>query len=202
MKSAHEGLRALREGNQRFVAGTSVSGAVDDRALRGELASGQAPFAVVVGCSDSRVTPETVFDQSLGDLFVVRVAGHVLAAPQVGSVEFAVQSFGTPLVVVLGHTRCGAVAATLREMEAPSVGLSAGLAALVEAIRPTIEPLLKDGAGGASSELSEHAVRAHVQATVTRLKHDSQLLSDRAHDGELHLVGAVYSLDSGQVEFF
>lgn len=197
MKSPRQALELLREGNQRFVAEKARLGGGIDADARAELVDGQAPFAVVLGCSDSRVPTEIVFDRGFGDLFVIRVAGNLAGPFEIGSVEFAVGKLGTPLVVVLGHTGCGAVAATLEALgtagagrggDGPS-GLTPHLAAIVEHMRPAVE-----GAGD--------AVRANVRAVVRRLRQESELVAQLVAEGKLLVVGAEYSLESGAVDFF
>src|SRR5947199_2769695 len=142
MMSGHEALVRLREGNRRFVASMADTAPPPSQTRRFALAEGQQPFAIVLGCSDSRVPAELVFGQGFGDLFVIRVAGNIVAPSQVGSVEFAVERFETRLAVVLGHTQCGAVAATLEELSQPQANQSPNLRAIVDRIRPAIEPLL------------------------------------------------------------
>ena len=182
MITAQQALDRLREGNRRFVAGTgSVARHVDATA-------GQAPFAIVLGCSDSRVPVEIVFDQGVGDLFVVRVAGNVAAPSQVGSIEFAAENFGTRLVVVLGHTGCGAVRATLESCERPTA-LSPGLQDIVDRIRPSVES-------------GDDPVRANIRASVKELQVGSQTLGRLVQREGLLIVGAEYSLETGVVDFF
>src|ERR1700736_515694 len=134
---AREAQERLREGNLRFSANVRGSDAFVSHTRRVELAAGQQPFAIILGCSDSRVPAEIVFDQGLGDLFVIRVAGNIVASSQIGSVEFAAERFGTPLVVVLGHSRCGAVLATLEELMRPREKQSRNLRSIVDRIRPS-----------------------------------------------------------------
>jgi carbonic anhydrase len=163
---------------------------------------GQEPFAIVLGCSDSRVPAEIVFDQGLGDLFVIRVAGNIVAPSQIGSVEFAAERFGTRLVVVLGHSMCGAIAATLEELERPSERRSPNLRAIVDRIRPAVEGLLEAGVRTDPATLAHLAVRANIRASVDHLRHGSEILERLiARDGLL-VVGAEYSLESGLVDFF
>src|ERR671916_700570 len=142
MVTAQEALERLKEGNKRFVHHLRSAEVMLSQLRRGELVKGQNPFAIVLGCSDSRVPAEIVFDQGLGDLFVIRVAGNIVASSQVGSVEFAAERFGTPLVVVLGHSRCGAVEATLEELMRPKENQSRNLRSIVDRIRPSVEVLL------------------------------------------------------------
>lgn len=196
-----EALERLQAGNQRFVQDRSQE-AVTDHARRRELVDGQKPFAIVLGCSDSRVPAEIVFDQGLGDLFVIRVAGNVVAPSQVGSVEFAAEVFGSRLVVVLGHSACGAVQATLEELERPVENRSANLRSIVDRIRPAVEPLVEAGSGEDSGSLMERAVRANIRASANHLRHGSEILERRIADGNLLVVGAEYSLESGVVDFF
>ena len=200
MRSA-EALERLREGNRRFVAGAFSRDALATPARRGELAGGQIPFAVILGCSDSRVPAEIVFDQGLGDLFVVRVAGNVVAPSQIGSVEFAAARFGTSLAVVLGHSQCGAVLATLEELARPGGSRSPNLASIVGRIRPSVEPLLAANAGTEPDALVRLCVRANVRAAVEKLMSGSELLAPLVQAGSLLVVGAEYSLETGAVEF-
>jgi carbonic anhydrase len=164
--------------------------------------AGQEPFAIILGCSDSRVPAELVFGQGFGDLFVIRVAGNIVAPSQVGSVEFAAEVFGTRLAVVLGHTQCGAVAATLDELRQPQNHQSPNLRAIVGRIRPAVEPLLATPIAQDPAALAEHAVRANVQASVQQLRHGSALLERRIERDGLLIVGAKYHVEEGTVEFF
>lgn len=203
MLSAIEALDRLREGNARFVSDTRASEALTNQFRRTQVATGQEPFAIILGCSDSRVPGEIIFDQGLGDLFVIRVAGNIVAPSQIGSVEFAADRFGTRLVVVLGHSTCGAVTATLEELGRPSDAQSRNLQSIVDRIRPAVEPLL--AAGGAHLSPEERmalAVRANIRASVNQLRHGSEILENLiARDGLL-VVGAEYSLETGVVDFF
>jgi carbonic anhydrase len=199
---AEEALERLREGNRRFVAGLRSVEAMLSHTKRAELVGGQEPCAIILGCSDSRVPAEIVFDQGLGDLFVIRVAGNVVASSQVGSVEFAAGRFGTPLVVVLGHTQCSAVQATVDELSNPSGGASRGIRSIVDRIRPSVEALLATELAGRHDELVAEAVRANVRVSANHLRHGSEILEDLIeHDGLL-VVGAEYSLETGVVDFF
>jgi carbonic anhydrase len=197
--SAREALKQLKEGNRRFVAERGSDAAVG-RTRREQLTERQEPFAIVLGCSDSRVPAEIVFDQGLGDLFVIRVAGNIVAPSQVGSVEFAAGRFGTRLVVVLGHSGCGAIVATIDELKRPAEKQSRNLHAIVDRVRPSVEPLLATGLR--DDVLIRDAVRANVRASASHLRHGSELLEELiARDGLL-VVGAEYSLETGVVEFF
>jgi carbonic anhydrase len=198
---ASEALARLQEGNRRFVAGAAFHVAKADPVRREELIEAQAPIAVVLGCSDSRVPVEIIFDQALGELFVIRVAGNIVAPSQVGSVEFAA-AFGTRLVVVLGHSNCGAVIATLKELRRPTSSQSPNLRSIVERIRPSVEELLVAGPALEPAELLRHAVRANLRASVNHLRHGSAILEGLVREQGLRIVGAEYSLESGRVEFF
>src|SRR5438132_831240 len=143
MISAREALERLREGNRRFVSDVRSRDTLTSRVRRNELAAGQEPFAIILGCSDSRVPAEIVFDQGLGDLFVIRVAGNIVASSQVGSVEFAAARFGTRLVVVLGHSQCGAIVATIEELLRPTENQSRNLRSIIDRVRPSIQGLLE-----------------------------------------------------------
>ncbi len=202
MISAPEALERLRAGNRRFVSDARNSEALTDQARRRELAGGQQPFAIVLGCSDSRVPAELVFDQGLGDLFVIRVAGNIVAPSQVGSVEFAADQFGTRLVVVLGHSSCGAILATIGELGRPADRRSRNLRSIVDRIRPCVEPLLASGLLSDPETLLRRAVRANIQASTEHLRHASEVLEELIQRDGLRVVGAEYSLETGEVEFF
>ena len=202
MISASEALARLREGNQRFVTGTSSREPLLSHARRAELALGQAPCAIVLGCSDSRVPAEFIFDQGFGDLFVIRVAGNIVAPSQVGSVEFAAERYGTRLVVVLGHSQCGAVLATLEELQRPTASQSRNLRSIVDRVRPSVEGLLRTELRHDREALVRHAVRANVGVSVSHLRHGSEVLEQLIEHEGLVVVGAEYSLATGVVEFF
>jgi carbonic anhydrase len=202
MVDGRDALERLREGNRRFVHGIREPGAATNHDRRRELTAGQAPFAIVLGCSDSRVPAELVFDQGLGDLFVIRVAGHVVAPSQVGSVEFAAERFGTRLVAVLGHSECGAVIATLEQLERPAGGQSRNLRSIVDRIRPGVEHLLASDLRQDPGALLGAAVRANIRAAADRLRHGSPMLEQLIQEDGLLVVGAEYSLESGVVDFF
>ncbi len=201
MISAREALSRLQEGNQRFVADLSSHNTLTGQ-RRNELPDGQEPFAIILGCSDSRVPAEIVFDQGLGDLFVIRVAGNIVAPSQVGSVEFAAERFHTRLVVVLGHSRCGAILATIEQLGRPTTGQSANLRSIVDRVRPSVEVLLATELRHDPEALVRHAVHANIRASASHLRHGSRILEQLIeHDGLL-VVGAEYSLETGVVEFF
>jgi carbonic anhydrase len=199
--SAREALTRLREGNQRFVSGVRSLDALLSHTRRAELAVEHRPFAIVLGCSDSRAPAEVIFDQGLGDLFVIRVAGNIVAPSQVGSVEFAAARFGTPLVVVLGHTQCGAILATLEEVRSPT-GHSPNVRSIVDRIRPSVETLLATELSCDEDRLVREAARANVRASADHLRHGSAVLEQLIQDGGLVVVGAEYSLETGAVDFF
>jgi carbonic anhydrase len=202
MLSAFDALERLREGNRGFVSGVRTLDTLMSRTRRDQLVSGQEPFAVILGCSDSRVPVELIFDQGLGDLFVIRVAGNVVAPSQIGSVEFAAERFGTRLVVVLGHTRCGAVQATLEELQQPSQKQSRNLRSIVDRIRPAVQGLLETDIRHDPEALACHAVRANVRVAANQLRHGSEILEQLSQSDGLLVVGAEYSLETGVVDFF
>ncbi|HUS23467.1 MAG TPA: carbonic anhydrase [Candidatus Binatia bacterium] len=196
MIPAQEALQRLRDGNRRFVA-RLAEGGLPARKL--ELTQEQRPFAIVLGCSDARVPAELVFDQGLGDLFVIRVAGNIVAPSQIGSIEFAASRFGTRLVVVLGHSQCGAVEATVEELQRPAAAQSRNLRAIVDRVAPAVELLMRAGLQGPALHAS--AVRANVSVSVNHLRHGSALLEQLIQREGLLIVGAEYSIETGRVEF-
>lgn len=202
MIRAGEALAKLREGNLRFVEESRSEGGITAGARRRALVDGQNPFAVILGCSDSRVPVELVFDQNLGDLFVIRVAGNIVAPSQVGSVEFAAVQYSARLVVVLGHSCCGAVQATVEEARVPERTISPNLKSIVDRIRPAVAELVESHRDLDEATLIARAVRANVRASVSHLRHGSQILENLVENDGLQIVGAQYSLASGAVEFF
>jgi len=200
MIPAQEALQRLREGNRRFVNALRNHEPLASRPL--ELIKDQSPFAIVLGCSDSRVPAELVFEQGLGDLFVIRVAGNIVAPSQVGAVEFAASRFGSSLVVVLGHTRCGAIQATLEELQSPAEKRSRNLSSIVDRVRPSVEALMKTDLGLDREALTRLAERVNVSTSVSHLRHGSEILEELIRNNGLRVVGAEYSLDTGEVEFF
>jgi carbonic anhydrase len=199
---ALEALERLQEGNRRFVSNVGGSDASLHQDRRAELATGQEPFAIILGCSDSRVPAEIVFDQGLGDLFVIRVAGNIVAPSQIGSVEFAAERYHTRLVVVLGHSQCGAILATLEELTRPSENQSRNLHAIVDRVRPSVEELLDTDLRNDHDALVRHAVRANIRASADHLRHGSDVLEQLIQKEGLRVVGAEYSLETGKVDFF
>ena len=202
MIPADEALQRLRDGNLRFVNGETGHVEAVERIHRGESVDSQNPFAIILACSDSRVPIELIFDQGIGDLFVIRVAGNIVATSQIGSVEFAAQQFGTRLVLVLGHSNCGAVIATLNELAKRGSHRSPNLRAIVDRVRPAVEPVLAHHEMGEGDQVLRESIRANVHASVEHLAHGSQILERLIASGELTVVGAEYSLETGAVEFF
>jgi carbonic anhydrase len=202
MITAQEGLRRLQEGNIRFTLNVRGPEAFLTQSRREELQNNQEPFAIILGCADSRVPAEIVFDQGLGDLFVIRVAGNIVAPSGIGSVEFAASRFGTRLVVVLGHSRCGAILATLEELRRPTENQSRNLRSIVDRVRPSVAPLLDAELTLEADALVHEAVRANIRASVRNLRRGSEILEQLVQDGSLTIVGAEYSLETGLVDFF
>jgi carbonic anhydrase len=200
--TAADALARLRDGNRRFVANQSGAATTSNHERRVALLAGQEPFAIVLGCSDSRVPAELVFDQGFGDLFVIRVAGNIVAPSQVGSVEFAATRYGTPLVVVMGHSQCGAVLATLEELLGGETAQSRNLRSIVDRVRPSLQTLLSGRDVVDPGALMGEAVRANVRASVDHLRHGSELLEQLIRKDGLLILGAEYSLESGIVTFF
>jgi carbonic anhydrase len=197
-----EALIRLREGNERFAEHVRGSDPFLSHTRRPQLITDQQPFAIILGCSDARVPAELVFDQGLGDLFVIRVAGNIVAPSQVGSVEFAATRFGTGLVVVLGHTQCGAIMATVEALRDPDHDHSHNILSIVDRVRPSVEGLLATGLKDDPESLLKQAVRANIRASADHLRHGSALLEQLIQKGELLVVGAEYSLETGIVDFF
>ena len=202
MLSAQESLERLKEGNRAFASGVGISDTLLSPMRRAELIETQAPFAIILGCSDSRVPAEIVFHQGLGDLFVIRVAGNIVSPSQVGSVEFAAARFGSRLVVVLGHTQCGAISATLEELQRPTENQSPNLHSIVDRIRPSVETLLQTELRHDLNALAAQAIRANVRASVDHLRHGSAILENLIQNEGLRVVGAEYALETGLVDFF
>lgn len=193
-------LQRLAEGNRRFLQHGAAAGS---RVFRAELAEeAQRPFAIVLGCSDSRTPVEILFDEGFGDLFVVRIAGNVVAPSVVGSIEFAASQFGTRLVVVLGHTRCGAIAASVRSIQSNHGPESKNIAAITGRIAPHIEGLVRGVEPAEVVGLMREAMRVNVRASVDHLRHGSQLLEELVLSDRVAIVGAEYELETGRVHFF
>jgi len=197
MISAEEALLRLRQGNEAFRSGKGFH-LETETLLKSSSQKDQKPFAIILGCSDSRVPAEIVFGQGIGDLFVIRVAGNIVAPSQVASIEFAAENFGTRLVVVLGHSRCGAVQATLEQLDKPAENRSPHLYSIVDRIRPAVENLRHSGD---PEELMNRAVRSNIEASVNNLQLGSSILKELVSTENLMIVGAEYCLDTGLVDF-
>lgn len=202
MIDAAAALTRLKQGNARFVRGELDLEKLSSPGRRSELAGAQAPFAIVLGCSDSRVPAEIVFDQGLGDLFVIRVAGNVVAPSQIASIEYAAEMFGTRLVVVLGHSSCGAVQATLEQLRQPQENRSPHLSSIVGRIGPSVEELLHSALADDEKALLTAAVESNTLASVEALLHGSEMLESQVASGGLRILGAHYSLEDGTVTFY
>ena len=202
MDSAQKALERLQDGNRRFVSDVQGRGALASQTRRSELVAEQNPFAVILGCSDSRVPAEIIFDQGLGDLFVIRVAGNIVAPSQIGSIEFAVEQFGTPLVLVLGHSECGAVQAALQDLKRPIEHRSPNLHSIVSRIQPAVQALLDADEVKHSDDLLQHAVRANIRTSVEGLSHGSEIIEQLISSNRLRVVGAEYSIETGIIDFF
>ena len=202
MESALEALKRLQDGNRRFVSDVQGRGALASQTRRSELVAEQNPFAIILGCSDSRVPAEIIFDQGLGDLFVIRVAGNVVAPSQIGSVEYAVEQYGTPLVLVLGHSMCGAVQAALQDLNRPTERRSPNLHSIVSRIQPAVQALLDADKVEHSDDLLQHAVRANIRTSVEGLSHGSEIIENLISSNKLRVVGAEYSIETGIIDFF
>jgi carbonic anhydrase len=200
--TADEALQRLIDGNKRFSHASKEGLPLQRNTACGDTNQEQNPFAIILGCSDARVPAEIVFDQGIGDLFVIRVAGNIVAPSQVGSIEFAAELFGAKLVVVLGHSHCGAIKATLDELERPSESRSRNLASIVSRIRPAVETLFESSLRDDPEALIRHSVRANVRASTSHLRHGSEILEHLIESEGLRVVGAEYSLETGLVEFF
>jgi carbonic anhydrase len=200
--SASEALERLQQGNRRFVSETDLRVGLAGRGKLRSDVDNQAPFAIILGCSDSRVPAEIIFDQGPGDLFVIRVAGNIVAPSQIGSVEFAAERFGTRLVVVLGHSRCGAIDATLEALQHPHLPQSRNMRSIVDRIRPSIEALLATELKSDTQQLSRYAVRANIRVSASHLRHGSDSLEELIDKHGLVVIGAEYSLETGVVDFF
>lgn len=201
MITSAQALERLREGNRRFVAGLGSRNLEQEHSRRLELVVEQAPIAIVLGCSDSRVPAELVFDQGLGDLFVIRVAGNIAAPSQIESIEIAAQQFGTPLVVVLGHSQCSAVTASVDEQMKPVEMRSSSVGVIVKTIQPSVRAVLDSQPGLDRQALVCASIRENVRGTVKRIKAGSDVLEKLLDQGQLHIVGAEYSLETGAVKF-
>ena len=202
MTTVHEALQRLRDGNERFASEVRTGQRFLGRMRRAKTNFEQKPFAIILGCSDSRVPVEIVFDQDLGDLFVIRVAGNIAAPAQPGSIELAAAEFGTPLVVVMGHTHCGAILGTLEQLRRPPEARSPHMRFIAERIRPAVADLMAPELRYDRETLIRKSVRANVDQSVEQLRRGSRILERLIDIGQLHVIGAEYSLETGRVEFF
>ena len=200
-RTAQGALDRLIAGNRRFVSGMRDSTHLRNPSRRAAVTEDEKPFAILLGCSDSRVPAEIVFDQGLGNLFVIRVAGNVVAPSQIGSVEFAAELYETQLVVVMGHSRCGAIIATIGELQQQETYPSRNLRSIVDRVRPAVEPLMATQLVQDPDALVQEAVRANVRASVEQLRNGSDILEDLIQRDRLRIVGAEYSLETGVVDF-
>lgn len=196
--SATDALTRLREGNLRYAQNVRSVDAMISHSRRDLIQ--QKPVAIIIGCSDSRAPAEIVFDQGLGDLFVIRVAGPVVGPSQIGSVEFAVEKFGVPLVMVLGHSQCGAIAATISEILKPDAGQSRHVLSIVNRIRPAVAGLVLQHRHDPGAELAHHAMKANVRACKEQLIAGSTLLQAKIASGAVMVVGAEYEIESGRID--
>ncbi len=199
--TATEALDRLKQGNAHFVRSIAAGKPLEVMTLPSDLGKPQRPCAIILGCSDARVPAELVFHQGLGELFVIRVAGHVVAPSQIGSVEFAAEQFGVRLVVVLGHTQCGAVQATLNSLTHPEIATSANLRSIVTRIQPGVAGLLSLPSKPDDSSLMDAAVRANVWASVGHLRAGSRIIEEMIRTQGLLVTGAEYDVATGKVEF-
>lgn len=202
MISAVEALERLREGNRRFVNDEVSEETLASREHKAGAATPQNPFAIILACSDSRVPTELIFDRGIGDLFVIRVAGNIVAPSQIGSIEFAAKQFGTRLVVVLGHSNCGAIIATLKELALKESVRSPNLRAIVDRVRPALEPVLHSDSNLEDEEVISSCIRANVRASVDKLRHGSLIIEQLVDAGDLQIIGAEYSIETGTIDFF
>ncbi len=203
--TGEQALAMLKEGNDRYVASLSDKSGLIQTSPKLVSVDEQNPVAIILGCSDARVPVELVFDQGLGDLFVIRVAGNVVAPSQIGSVEFAAEKFGTRLVVVLGHSHCGAVTACVEALMNPEQKQSPNIRSIVDRISPSVYNLHEIAAATGeevdTNMLIDRSVRANVRMSVSQLKHGSSIIEDMVDSGELLVVGAEYDLKTGAVKF-
>jgi carbonic anhydrase len=193
--SAEQAEKLLKDGSQRFIQGYCGDVPKQGTKCLADVAMRQAPFAVVVACSDSRVSPELLFDQGLGDLFIIRLAGNIVDDAALGSIEYAVDHLGVPLVVVLGHERCGAVTATVEAVE-KNEKVPGHLPALVDAIRPAVEQVK-----GQPGDKVDNAVKANVRLVTAKLKSAEPIVAPAVRAGKVRVLGAYYDLDDGKVSF-
>jgi carbonic anhydrase len=195
-------LQLLIDGNQRYVEATADDAELTVTTKRFGIEDGQNPFAVILGCSDSRVPAELVFNRGLGDLFVIRVAGNVVAPSQIGSAEFACQHFGTQLVVVMGHSHCGAINATVEALMGDPDKMSPNVASIVDRVTPAVLPIYKSQQFTDKDDLIHQAMRANVEQSVHGLQMRSRILRRMVDKGQIRIIGAEYSIETGVVDFY
>lgn len=200
--NAEQALQKLKEGNRKFVEATAAEEDLTTPLVKIDASQGQRPFAVILGCSDSRVPAELVFHCGLGELFVIRVAGNIVAPSQIGSVEFACQNFGTELVIVLGHSHCGAINATVQTLLEEGDDISPNVASIVDRVTPAVLPVVNQNTAADHADLVHQAMRANVEHSVKRLQMRSQILRQLVKKGKLQIIGADYSIESGEVDFY
>ncbi|PJE79859.1 Carbonic anhydrase 2 [invertebrate metagenome] len=198
--SAEAALHVLKEGNQRFISGNNTH-IRQTPEQRQELAKGQHPFAVILACSDSRVPVEQIFDQPAGSIFVVRVAGNIAAPTQIGSIEFALTQFDSPLIIVMGHTNCGGIQSAIDVIMNPQQPLSPNLRAITDRIIPSIEPMVKSLDHNHRKELVANAVKENVRVAVKHLQHNSATIEERIRHNQVCILGAEFSQATGKVQF-
>ncbi len=202
MMNADKALQKLIEGNKRYIEGTADGAELTITTRRQQITDGQNPFAAILGCSDSRVPAELVFNRGLGDLFVIRVAGNIVAPSQIGSVEFACQHFGTQLVVVLGHSHCGAINATVDALMGDPDNLSPNVASIVDRVTPAVLPIVKRNSYKDKDDLVHQAMRANIEQSVNGLQMRSRILRSMVDRGQIKIIGAEYSIETGAVDFY
>lgn len=197
-----QALERLKQGNERFVRGIRSAPSLTE-GQRNQLLDGQKPFATILTCSDSRVPVELVFDQGFGDLFVIRVAGNVVAPSLVGSVEYAASVLDTRLCVVMGHSDCGAVKATLDSLKRGGSGAPTdNIRDIIERIRPATQIVLDSGTTTEEPEVLSRCIRANVRISTTHLRHGSRMLERLSMHGQIVIVGALYDIATGRTDFF
>lgn len=200
--SPAEALAKLKEGNARFENGLSALAPKTNKAIRKLFSKQQSPFAIILSCSDSRAPSEILFDQGLGDLFVIRVAGNIVAPSLVGSVEYAAAMTSARLVVVMGHTQCGAIRATYDAIRGQGREISDNVRNIVERIQPHIQPIVEHGDDQSTQKVLNESMRANVLASANHLRSASRILEDLISRHELAVVGASYNIATGKVQFF
>lgn len=193
--TADEALKRLLDGNQRYRANHTTIRETSTPSIREALSTGQKPFAIILSCSDSRVPPEIIFDKGLGEIFVVRVAGNIADPVILGSIEYAAEHFGSPLIVVLGHNRCGAVTAAVESQGHPH----GNIGAIIKTITPAVKQARKDAKGAGKSDLVESAIDNNIKLVAKSLIEQSPVIRSLVDAGKVKIIGAKYDLDDGTV---